>query len=78
MTELIKLKELRELKGFSTSDMAAVIGVTAGSYRLKERGLRKFEPAEIAAICAVLETTFEQIFLHQIETKRHKTVTKRN
>lgn len=57
-----KLKELREKKGYTMEDLAAVIGKSVPNYYKKENGDVKFSVNEALLISAFLKTKVEKIF----------------
>lgn len=65
----LTLRGERVKRGLSVEDMAMRLNISPSAYRNKERGYRKFTPAEIAVILATLEKTFEEIFLPYEKTK---------
>jgi transcriptional regulator with XRE-family HTH domain len=63
-----RLTTLRDLKGFSTEQMAEIIGKTGESYRLKEKGAAPLTVDELAAIASELSVQPGAFFVQPDES----------
>lgn len=61
----VKLKELREKKGYTMEDLAKVIGKSVPNYYKKENGDVKFSVNEALQIADFLKTKVEKIFFKE-------------
>ena len=60
----MRLHEIRACRirlGLSADAVGEAIGVSGDAYRRRERGVTKFDPAEIPIVAAVLQMTFAEV-----------------
>jgi DNA-binding XRE family transcriptional regulator len=57
-----QLNALREIHGLDDEDMAKIAGIHPSTYSLKKRGVHKWYPAEMKAICEYFGRSVEGLF----------------
>lgn len=62
---LVKLKGKRVEKGYNQEEMAKLLGMATSTYNLKENGKLEFSMTECIEIMKLLDSKFEDIFLHE-------------
>lgn len=62
---LVKLKGKRVEKGYNQEEMAKLLGMATSTYNLKENGKLEFSMTECIEIMKILDSKFEDIFLHE-------------
>lgn len=60
---------LRKSNGLSQHDMAEILGISRGAYRIKEDDIEKFTGREIYIIIKHFKKSYDQIFGAYMETE---------
>lgn len=58
----MRVKEFRELKGYTQQQMADIIGINRSAYTRKEKGNRRFSIEEAFVLEKILGVSIQELF----------------